>query len=91
MLTDIRFNTYLVWVFIDLNKAQTNKMPYRDSPHHEIEILMSFSYLNLFRPHEHTGDYHIRKPSDNNLVFESEDKNIFMWEKIWLVLKQLIK
>ena len=38
-------------------------MPYRDSPHREIEIVMSFDYLHLFRPSEHTEDYHIRKPT----------------------------
>ena len=48
------FNTYMVVVFTDLNKAQIHKMPYRDSLHHEIEILMSFDYLQLFRPNEHT-------------------------------------
>ena len=49
-------------------------MPYRDSPHHEIEMLMSFDYLNLFRPKEHTEDYHIRKPNNANFLFKIEDK-----------------
>ena len=43
-----RFNTYLLLIFSDLNKAQIYKMPDRDTPHHEIDILMSFKYLNLF-------------------------------------------
>ena len=57
VLTHIIFNTYMVFIFSDLNKAQIYKMPYRDSPHDEIEILMSFDYLNIFRPNEHTEDY----------------------------------
>ena len=62
-------------------------MPYRDSPHHEIEILMSFDYLHLFRPKEHTEDYHIRKPNNSNFLFKIEDKkyihvreNLFSFE-----------
>ena len=74
VLTHIRFNTYMVLLFIDLNKAQIYKMPYRDSPHHEIEILMSFNYLHLFRPNEYTEDYHIRKPNDENFLFKIENK-----------------
>ena len=35
-------NTFLVLIFSDSNKAQVYKMPYRDSPHHEIELVMSF-------------------------------------------------
>ena len=49
-------------------------MPYRDSPHREIEILMSFDYLLLFRPNEHTEDFHIRKPNNANFLFKIEDK-----------------
>ena len=36
VLTYNRFNKYMVLLFTDLNKAQIYKMPYRDSPHHEI-------------------------------------------------------
>ena len=68
------FNTYMVVVFTDLNKAHIYKMPYRDSPHQEIEILMSFDYLHLFRPNEHTEDYHIRKTNKEIFLFQSEDK-----------------
>ena len=46
-------------------------MPY--SPHHEIEIVVSFKYLNVFKPNEHT-DYQIRKSNDENFLFEIEDK-----------------
>ena len=49
-------------------------MPYRDSPHREIEILMSFDYLHLFRPKEHTEDYHIIKPKNENFQFKIENK-----------------
>ena len=55
-------------------------MPYRSSPHNEIEILMSFNDLNLFRSNEHNEDYHIRKPNDESFLFESEDKKNFMRE-----------
>ena len=52
-------------------------MPYRDSPHHEIEILMSFKYLYLFKPNEHKEDYNNRGPNDKNFLFEIGDrKNI---------------
>ena len=40
----------------------------------EIEILMSFDYLNVFKPNEHTADYLIRKPNDQNFLFKIEDK-----------------
>ena len=74
MLTHNRFNNFMVVVFNDLNKAQTYKMPYRDSPHREIEILKNFDYLHLFRPNEHTEDFHIRKPNIENFLFIIEDK-----------------
>ena len=87
VLTHNRFNTYIVLIFTDLNKTQIYKMPYRDSPHREIEILMSFDYLHLFRPNEHTEDYHIRKPNNANFLFKIEDKkythvgkNLFSFE-----------
>ena len=74
VLTHNRINTYMVLLFTDLNKAQIYKIPYRDSPHHELEILMSFDYLHLFRPNEHREDYSIRKPNDENFLFKIEDK-----------------
>ena len=36
------FNNYMVFNFTDLKKAQIFKMPYRNSPHQEIEILTRF-------------------------------------------------
>ena len=74
VLTQARFNTYMVLLFSDLNKAQIYKMPYRDSPHHEIEILMSFDYLKLYKPNDHSPEYHIRKANDENFLFKIEDK-----------------
>ena len=79
-----RFNIYKVLLFTDLNKAQIYDMPYRDSPHHEIEILMSFDYLHLFRPNEHIEDYYIRKPNNENFLLKIEDKkNIHVGEKLF--------
>ena len=77
VLTHIRFNKYMVLLFSDLSKAQIYKMPFRDNPHHEIEILLSFDYLNVFKPNEHTADYHIRKPNDKNFLFKIEDKKTY--------------
>ena len=80
VLTYNRFNTYMVLIFSDLNKAQIYKMPCRDSPRHEIEILMSFDYLNIFRPNEHTEDI---QQSDENFLFEIEDKKyVYVGEKV---------
>ena len=74
MLTHNRFNTYLVLTFTDLKKAQIYKMLFRNSSHREIVKLTSFDYLHLFRPNEHTENYHIRKPNDENFLFKIEDK-----------------
>ena len=81
LLTQNRFSTYLVLIFSDLNRTQIYNMPYRDSPHLEIERVMSFKYLNVFKPNEHTEGYHIRKPNNENFLFEIEEKNMFMWGK----------
>ena len=66
VLTHNRFNTYLVSIVTDLKKAQIYKIPYRNSPHQEIEIVMSFDYLHVFRPDENN--------KDGNFLFEIEDK-----------------
>ena len=54
-------------------------MPYRDSSHQEMEILMSFDYLHVFGPDENN--------KDGNFLFEIEDKkyvhvgeNVFSFE-----------
>ena len=64
----------MVLFFTDLKKAQIYKIPYRDSSDHEIEILISFDFLPLFRPNEHCPDFYIRKPNDENFLFKIEDK-----------------
>ena len=66
VLTHNRFNTYMVLIFTDLGKAQIYKMPYRNSQHREIEIIMSFDYLRVFGPDEYNRD--------ENFLFEIEDK-----------------
>ena len=76
VLTHNKLKTYMVLIFSDLNKAQIYKMPYRNSPHNEIEILMRFDLLNLFRPKEDVGGYHVRKPHDANFLSEIEEKII---------------
>ena len=78
VLTHNRFNTYMVLILSDLNKTQIYERPYRGSPHHEIEILTSFYYLNLCQPNEHTEDYHNRKPNDESFLFEIGDKKIYL-------------
>ena len=83
VLTHNRFNTYMVLIFSDLKKAQIYKMPKRVSPHREIEIVMNFDYINVFKPNEDTEYYHIRQPNDENFLFEIGDKKyVHVGEKI---------
>ena len=77
--THNRFNTYIVLIFTDLKKAQIYKMPFRISPHQEIEIVKSFDYLHVFGPDENN--------KDGNFLFEIGDKkyvhvgeNVFSFE-----------
>ena len=42
-------------------------MAHRDSSHHEIELLMSFNYLKLFKPNEHI----LEKPNDENFFLQN--------------------
>ena len=58
-------------------------MPYEDSSHHENEILMSFDYLQLLRPNEHSEDYYIRKPNDEKFLFKIEDEKYNVGEKLF--------
>ena len=82
MSTHNILNTYNVLIFTDLNKTQIYKVPHRVIPHHEIEIIMSFSYLNMFKPNGHTEYCHFRKPNVENFLFELEHKNyIYVGEK----------
>ena len=83
VLTHNRFITYLVLIFSDLNKAQVYKMPFRVISNEEIKIVMSFDYLNVFKPSDYTEDYHITKPGDEKFLFEIEDKNyIYVGDKV---------
>ena len=66
VLAHNRFNTYIILIFTDSKKAQIYKMPYRNSPHQEIEIVMSFDYLHVFGPDENN--------KDRNFLFEIENK-----------------
>ena len=66
------FITYMVLLFTELNEAQIYKLPWRDIAHQEIEILMSFDYLKVFTPNEHTEDFYIRKPNNGNFLFKIE-------------------
>ena len=76
VLTHKRFNTYIFLIFTDLKKAQIYKMPYRDSPHHEIEIVMSFDYLHVFGPDENN--------KDGNFLFEiGDEKYIHVGDKLF--------
>ena len=74
VLTHNRFNTYMVLLFSDLEKAQIYKVPYRKSLHQEIEIHLSFDYLHLFGPDG--------KAVDGNFLFEIEHKKNHVGEKI---------
>ena len=49
-------------------------MPFRDSPRHEIEILMTFNFLKFLKPNKHAEDYYIRGPNDKKFLFEIEAK-----------------
>ena len=83
VLTHNGFSTRLVLIFTDLNETHIYKLLYRNSPNQEIEKVMSFDYLNVFKRNEHTEDYHIRKTDYENFLFEIGDKNhIYVEEKV---------
>ena len=76
VLTHNRFNTYMVLIFSDIKKAQIYETPYRDSPHQEIEIVMSFDYLHVYGPDESN--------KDGSFLFEIGDKkHIHVGEKLF--------
>ena len=79
VVTHNRFNTYMVLLFDDLKKTQIYKMPYRNSPHQEIEKVVSFDYKLVFGPNKYN--------KDGNFLFIIEDKkfihvgeNVFSYE-----------
>ena len=49
-------------------------MEYKHSSHNEIEIIMSFKYSCFLKTNGYKEDYHIRKPNNENLLLEIEDK-----------------
>ena len=51
-------------------------MPYRDSPHHEIEKVMSLKVFELFKPNEYTEDNNNRGPNDKNFLLDSLQINL---------------
>ena len=56
-------------------------MPWRVNSYREIETLMSFNYLNLFKPNEHTEHYYIRRLNDENFRFQFNDnEKVFVGE-----------
>ena len=58
-------------------------MPYERNPHHEIETLRGFNYLNLFKPNEHSEDYHNRGPNDKSFLFQVKDNEyVYVGEKV---------
>ena len=84
MLTLNRFNTYMILIFTDLKKAQIYKMPYRKSPHQEIEMVTKFDYQQLFRPFGIDKRTHARIVTDENLLFKIEDKiYIYVGDKVF--------
>ena len=76
VLTHNRFITYMILIFSDLKKAQIFEISYRNSPHQEIEKVMSFDYLHVFGPDENN--------KDGNFLFEIGDKKyIHVSEKLF--------
>ena len=74
----------MVLIFTDLEKGEIYKIRYRNSPNQKIELLMSFDYMHLFRPNEHSEDYHFRKSNDENFLFKIEDKKyVHVGEKLF--------
>ena len=64
VLTDNRFNSFLVLTFSDLNETQIHKMPNKSTSHHQNGKIMISNYLSLSKLNEHTEDCQIRKPND---------------------------
>ena len=90
VLTNNRFNTYMVLIFTDLKKAQIYKIPYKNSQHKENEIVTKFDYLHLFRPFGIEKMFHSRIETNENFLFKIGDKNISMLEIKYLLLKRLM-
>ena len=80
VLTHNKFNNYMVLFFTDLKKAQIYKIPYRNSPLQEIEILTRFDYLDLLRPNNNEnflfkiGDKEYNHVGEKLFIFETKDE-----------------
>ena len=58
-------------------------MPKKDSPLHEIQTRMSFNHFKMLKPNEYSEDYHIRKPNNNNILFQvKDDEYVYVGEKL---------
>ena len=78
VLTYNRFNTYMILIFTDLKKNQIYKIPYKNSPHQEIEIVTKFDYQQLFKP------FDLDKETDANFLFRIEDKKyIYVGDRVF--------
>ena len=56
-------------------------MPYRNNPYNEIEVLMNFNYLYLFKLNEHKKIITLQNQTMKISYSKSKIKSIFMWEK----------
>ena len=72
VLTYNRFNTYMILIFTDWKNAQIYKMPFRDSPHQEIEMVTKFDYQPLFKPFEKTNEKFLFKIGDKGYIYVKE-------------------
>ena len=91
VLTDNRFNNYMVLIFTDLKKAHIYKIPYRKSPPQEIEILMSFEYLHFLDRMNTVKLITLENRMMKIFYSKMKMKNIFMCKKNYLVLKKTMK
>ena len=81
VLTHNRFNTHLVLIICDLNKAQICKILYRDSPLKEIEILTSLISWICLSQMKSQKIITLENRTMTIFYSKSEMKNIFTWEK----------
>ena len=73
----------MVFIFGALNKTLIYKMPYRDRAHDKLELVMSFNYMNSFRPKKNKEYYHMRIPNDENLLFQvKENEYVYVGDKV---------
>ena len=72
------FITYLCLIFTNLNEAQSYEIPYRDSPQHEIEKIMSLKFLETFKPNENSEENYNRVPKIETSYLQLKIENMFM-------------